>query len=74
MLTEAADLTILDWNDEHEILHNLQYVEALPFKQARILALPSWAQVLISSKTSHGEIPLALTGEREGPSYCLFSL
>ena len=66
VLTEAADLTILDWNDEHEILHNLQYVEALPFKQARILALPSWAQVLISSKTSHGEIPLALTGEREG--------
>ncbi len=66
VLTEAADLTILDWNDEHEILHNLQYVEALPFKQARILALPSWAQVLISSKTSHGEIPLALTGERNG--------
>ncbi|MCY4389572.1 MAG: BatA and WFA domain-containing protein [Desulfurellaceae bacterium] len=66
VLTEAADLTILDWNDEHEILHNLQYVEALPFKQARILALPSWAQVLISSKTSHGEIPLALTGERDG--------
>ena len=66
VLTEAADLTILDWNDEHEILHNLQYVEALPFKQARILALPSWAQVLISSKTNHGEIPLALTGERDG--------
>ncbi len=66
VLTEATDLTILDWNDEHEILHNLQYVEALPFKQARILALPSWAQVLISSKTSHGEIPLALTGERDG--------
>ena len=66
VLTEAADLTILDWDDEHEILHNLQYVEALPFKQARILALPSWAQVLISSKTSYGEIPLALTGERDG--------
>ena len=66
VLTEATDLTILDWNDEHEILHNLHYVEALPFKQARILALPSWAQVLISSKTRQGEIPLALTGERDG--------
>ncbi len=66
VLTEAANLTILDWNDEHEILHNLQYIEALPFKRARILSLPSWAQVLISSKTGHGEIPLALTGERHG--------
>ena len=66
VLTEAADLNILDWNDEHEILRNLQYVEALPFKQARILALPPWAQVLISSRTQHGEIPLALTGEKDG--------
>ena len=66
VLTEAADLNILDWHDEHEILHNLQYVEALPFKQARILALPSWAQVLISSRTQLGEIPLALTGEKDG--------
>ena len=66
VLTEATDLNILDWNEEHEILHNLQYVDALPLKQARILALPSWSQVLISSRTQHGEIPLALTGEKNG--------
>jgi len=56
----------LDWREGHEILRNLRYVEALPFKKARVLALPSWAQVLISSRTRSGEVPLALTGEKDG--------
>jgi hypothetical protein len=63
---EAADLSILDWRQEHEILRNLRYVEALPLKRARVLALPSWAQVLISSRTLKGEVPLALAGEKDG--------
>jgi hypothetical protein len=63
---EAADLSILDWRQEHEILRNLRYVEALPLERARVLALPSWAQVLISSRTSKGEVPLALAGEKDG--------
>jgi hypothetical protein len=66
VIAEAADLNILDWREGHEILHNLQYVEALPLKKARVLALPSWAQVLISSRTRGGEVPLALTGEKDG--------
>jgi hypothetical protein len=66
VVAEAADLHILDWHEGHEILHNLQYVEALPLKKARVLALPSWAQVLISSRTRGGEVPLALTGEKDG--------
>ncbi len=66
VVAEAADLNILDWREGHEILQNLQYVEALPLKRARVLALPSWAQVLISSRTRSGEVPLALTGEKDG--------
>jgi len=66
VIAEATDLNILDWREGHEILHNLQYVEALPLKKARVLALPSWAQVLISSRTRNGEVPLALTGEKDG--------
>jgi hypothetical protein len=66
VVAEAADLSILDWREGHEILHNLHYVEALPLKKARVLALPSWAQVLISSRTRGGEVPLALTGEKDG--------
>lgn len=66
VVSEAADLTILDWREAHEILHNLQYIEAIPLKRARVLALPSWAQVLISSRTRYGEVPLALTGEKDG--------
>jgi hypothetical protein len=66
VLAEAVDLTILDWREAHEILHNLQYIEAIPLKKTRILALPSWAQVLISSRTRYGEVPLALTGEKDG--------
>jgi von Willebrand factor type A domain/Aerotolerance regulator N-terminal len=66
VVAEAADLHILDWREGHEILHNLQYVEALPLRKARVLALPSWAQVLISSRTRGGEVPLALTGEKDG--------
>jgi len=31
-----------------------------------VLALPSWAQVLISSRTKLNEVPLALTGEKDG--------
>ena len=65
-MAEAKDLSILDWRESHEILHNLQYVDALPLKKARVLALPSWAQVLISSRTAGGEVPLALTGEKDG--------
>jgi len=66
VVTEAEGLNILDWREGHEILQNLRYVEALPFKKARVLALPSWAQVLISSRTHSGEVPLALTGEKDG--------
>ena len=66
VVAEAKDLSILDWRESHEILHNLQYVDALPLKKARVLALPSWAQVLISSRTADGEVPLALTGEKDG--------
>lgn len=66
VVTEAEGLNILDWRDGHEILRNLRYVEALPLKKARVLALPSWAQVLISSRTRSGEVPLALTGEKDG--------
>jgi len=66
VVSEAADLRILDWREGHEILRNLHYVEALPLKKARVLALPSWAQVLISSRTGSSEVPLALTGEKDG--------
>lgn len=66
VVAEAADLSILDWREGHEILRNLHYVEALPLKKARVLALPSWAQVLISSRTKLNEVPLALTGEKDG--------
>jgi hypothetical protein len=66
VIAEATDLNILDWREGHEILYNLHYVEALPLKKARVLALPSWAQVLISSRTRGGEVPLALTGEKDG--------
>jgi hypothetical protein len=66
VVAEAADLSILDWRQEHDLLRNLRYVEALPLKKARVLALPPWAQVLISSRTKTSEVPLALTGEKDG--------
>lgn len=66
VIAEAADLSILDWRQEHDILRNLHYVEALPLKKARVLTLPPWAQVLISSRTKVSEVPLALTGEKDG--------
>ena len=66
VVSEAEDLTILDWRESHEILHNLGYVDALPLKKARVIALPAWAQVLISSRTASGEVPLAFTGEKDG--------
>ncbi len=66
IVAEAKDLSILDWRESHEILHNLHYVDALPLKKARVVVLPSWAQVLISSRTDTGEVPLALTGEKDG--------
>ena len=65
-IAEAEDVSILDWREEHEILQNLHYVDALPLKKARILAMPSWAQVLISSRTKNSEVPLAFTGEKDG--------
>ena len=65
-VAEAEDVSILDWREEHEILRNLHYVDALPLKKARVLALPSWAQVLISSRTKNSEVPLAFTGEKDG--------
>lgn len=62
----AADVRILDWNEDHAILRNVQYVDALPVGGVRVLDPPGWAQVLVSSRTTHGEIPLALAGEHDG--------
>ena len=63
---EAEDVSILDWREDHEILQNLHYVDALPLKKARVLSLPSWARILISSRTKTSEVPLAFTGEKDG--------
>ncbi|MBM4258320.1 MAG: VWA domain-containing protein [Deltaproteobacteria bacterium] len=72
-VAEAEDVSILDWREEHEMLRNLHYVDALPLKKARVLALPSWAQVLISSRTKTSEVPLAFTGEKDGHRVACFA-
>jgi hypothetical protein len=72
-VAEAEDVSILDWREEHEMLRNLHYVDALPLKKARVLALPSWAQVLISSRTKNSEVPLAFTGEKDGHRVACFA-
>ncbi|MEA2626489.1 MAG: hypothetical protein QOD06_2534 [Candidatus Binatota bacterium] len=70
---EVVDARILDWNDRHPLFENLRYVEALPLKHARQIALPEWGHPLITSQAGGTEFPLAFAGEVDGRRVMVFA-
>ncbi|HVM96761.1 MAG TPA: BatA and WFA domain-containing protein [Candidatus Acidoferrales bacterium] len=62
----ADNVEVIDWNSRHPALQGLHPLAALPLQRARILNPPEWTQVLLWSRTSEREFPLALAGEHDG--------
>jgi hypothetical protein len=63
---DATHVEVLDWNVRHAALQSLRPLAALPLQRARIIAPPDWSQVLLWSRTTEREFPLAFAGERDG--------
>ncbi|HEX7406925.1 MAG TPA: VWA domain-containing protein [Candidatus Binatia bacterium] len=63
---DAENIEVLDWDTHHPALQSLRPLAALPLQRARIVTPPAWSQVLLWSRTSAQEFPLALAGEDNG--------
>jgi hypothetical protein len=61
-----ASVPILDWNAHHPVLAGLRPELPFALTAAQDMAIPPWADVILSSRADGREIPLALAGEREG--------
>jgi hypothetical protein len=66
VLGEVTGLKILDWNDRHPAMHELQPVGPHPLSHVQWIDPPRWTEVLISSRHDDHQIPLAFAGERGG--------
>ena len=62
----AREVEITDWNQQHPVLQGLRPELPFPLRQARLLALPPWADVLIATEKSGREFPLAFCGTNDG--------
>ncbi len=65
-LGEAHEVPVVDWMQEHPILHGIK--PDFPFRvaEARILAAPAWADSVLLSRTDTQDIPLVLAGTADG--------
>ncbi len=70
---DVVSAQILDWNESDPVLLDLRYLEALPLDRSRLLALPPWAHMLLSSRAEGHEFPLAFGGEADGHRVICFA-
>ena len=66
VVDDATNIEVLDWNARHAALQSLRPLAALPLQRARITTAPPWSDVLLASRTTDREFPLAFAGERDG--------
>jgi len=66
VIGNAQDSEILDWDAHHPALQSLQPLGALPLRHARVVTPPAWSNVLLWSRDSQREFPLALAGKIDG--------
>lgn len=59
-------LPILNWNEAHPALGDLRPQLVFPLSNVRIVQLPDWADVLVSSNWRGREVPLVFAGEHNG--------
>lgn len=57
-------LPVLNWSEGHPALGSLRPQLVFPLADVRIVQLPEWADVLLSSTWRGREVPLAFAGER----------
>ena len=63
---DAEGIEVVDWNARHAALQSLRPLAALPLRRARILSAPAWSEMLLWSRTTDREFPLAFAGEDNG--------
>lgn len=61
-----ASVPILDWNAHHPALAGLRPELPFAFSTAQDIAVPPWADSILSSRADGREISLAVAGERDG--------
>jgi len=59
-------LPILNWDEGHPALGSLRPQLVFPLSDVRIVQLPDWADVLVSSNWRGREVPLVFVGEHDG--------
>jgi hypothetical protein len=64
---------ILDWNENHPLLRDLRFVDALEAGDVRQLRASKWASTVIASRAGGNEFPLALAGELDGRRVAAFA-
>lgn len=70
---DVVSAQILDWNESDPVLLDLRYLEALPLDRSRMVDLPPWAHMLLSSRAEGREFPLAFGGETGGHRVVCFA-
>ncbi|MBI2964072.1 MAG: VWA domain-containing protein [Deltaproteobacteria bacterium] len=70
---DVVSAQILDWNESDPVLLDLRYLEALALDRSRLLDLPPWAHMLLSSRAEGREFPLAFGGETDGHRVICFA-
>ena len=66
VLGEMTEVRILDWNDRHPAMQDLQPVTPHALSHVQLINPPAWTEAILSSQNDEHEIPLALAGERDG--------
>jgi hypothetical protein len=59
-------LPVLNWNEGHAALGDLLPQLVFPLSNVRIVQLPDWAEVLVSSNWRGREVPLVFAGQHAG--------
>ena len=63
---DATNIEVVDWNSHHPAVESLQPLVATPLQRTRVLAVPAWAETLLTSRSGAREFPLAFAGAPHG--------
>ena len=61
-----ADMTFLDWDENHPVGGNLRGLNRVTPGECRYLELPPWGRAVVISAVTGGDIPLLICGEYKG--------
>jgi hypothetical protein len=70
---DVVGARILDWDEDHALLRDLRYLDAVVLGPTRRIRPPAWGRPVIRSSADREEFPLAFAGETEGRRIVCFA-